>query len=343
MVSVKPEKTAKERTVGLFPVAAALIGNFFVLIIKSLAAIISGSSVLFSEAIHSFADTANQALLAIGLSRSRKKPDELFVYGYGNERFFWALISACGIFFIGAGVTVFRGITSFLTGHSIVAEPIIYFILSASFIIELATLLIAVRELKKKSEHKSIWHIINNGDPSTLAVLFEDSVAVLGVAIAFVSILLTELTGHNYWDATGSIVIGVLLGVVAITLIVKNRKYLIGATMPRHLSAEIISYLEADPAIEKVLDFKSTVLDIGVYRIKCEMEFNGHALLREIYPTSDLRKKFNQVKNDYEEFKKFYVEVADRIPRLVGRKIDEIEDRLKVKHPGIKYIDIEIN
>lgn len=327
----------------MFPVVAAIIGNFFVFVIKSLAAIMSGSSVLFSEAIHSFADTANQALLAIGLSRSRKKPDESFVYGYGNERFFWALISACGIFFIGAGVTIFRGITSFLTGHGIVAEPIIYFILAASFVIELATLLIAVRELKKKTEYKSIWQIINNGDPSTLAVLFEDSVAVLGVAIAFVSILLTELTGNNYWDATGSIVIGVLLGVVAVTLIAKNRKYLIGATMPRHLSTEIISYLEADPAIEKVLDFKSTVLDIGIYRIKCEMEFNGYALLKEIYPASDLRKKFNLVKNDYEEFKKFYVEVTDRVPRLVGRKIDEIEDRLKAKHPGVKYIDIEIN
>ena len=327
----------------MFPVAAALIGNFFVLIIKSLAAIISGSSVLFSEAIHSFADTANQTLLAIGLSRSRKKPDALFVYGYGNERFFWALISACGIFFIGSGVTIFRGITSFLTGHGIVAEPIVYVILFASFFIESATLIIAFRELRKKNERAGIWDIISSGDPSTLAVLFEDGVAVLGVMIAFVSILLTELTGRNYWDATGSIVIGALLGVVAIVLIVKNRRYLIGATMPKNLSTEIITYLEADPAIEKVLDFKSTVLDIGVYRIKCEMEFNGHALLREIYPTSDLRKKFNQVKNDYEEFKKFYVEVADRIPRLVGRRIDEIEDRLKTKHPGIKYIDIEIN
>ncbi|MDP2648499.1 MAG: cation transporter, partial [bacterium] len=92
------------QTAGFVPVALAIAGNAFVTVIKFAAALASGSSVMLSEAVHSTADTLNQVLLLIGLRRSLKKPDEEFEYGYGNERFFWALISACGVFFVGAGV-----------------------------------------------------------------------------------------------------------------------------------------------------------------------------------------------------------------------------------------------
>src|SRR3989338_10661779 len=95
---------------GLFPVVAALLGNTLVTVIKAAAAFVSGSSALFGEAVHSFADTLNQVLLLIGIVRSRKKPDRAFHYGYCSERFFWALISACGVFFIGAGVTIYHGL-----------------------------------------------------------------------------------------------------------------------------------------------------------------------------------------------------------------------------------------
>ena len=100
-----------QSTIGFRPVAAAVIGNTIVTIIKFFAASVSGSSSMFSEAIHSLADTANQILLLIGLRRSLKKADDNFEYGYGNELSFWALISACGIFFVGAGVTAYHGIT----------------------------------------------------------------------------------------------------------------------------------------------------------------------------------------------------------------------------------------
>jgi zinc transporter 9 len=96
-------------TQGFVPVLAALAGNTIVTIIKAMAASVSGSSALFSEAIHSFADTLNQVLLLIGLRRSLKRPDEEYVYGYGNERFFFALLSACGIFFIGPVLPLIMG------------------------------------------------------------------------------------------------------------------------------------------------------------------------------------------------------------------------------------------
>lgn len=332
-----------QKTFGLIPVIAALTGNTVVTLIKFVAAFISGSSALFSEAIHSFADTSNQILLLIGLKRSKKKPDDEFIYGYGNERFFWALVSACCIFFIGAGVTTYKGITAIIEPEPIFFAPIIFVILAVSFVIESYTLYLAVRELRKIYPELTWTERVKEGDPSTLAVFFEDGLAVIGVVVAATSLLLTKYTGNHIYDAIGSIVIGVSLGVVALILIIKNRTYLVGKQIPGDLQEKIIAKLQSEPAIEKVLDFKSNTLDIGIYRIKCEIEFNGMVLLKEILENSSLEDQYEEVKDDYEEFKRFLFDYADRIPRLVGRKIDEIETELKKENPGIKYIDIEIN
>lgn len=332
-----------QSTSGLIPVIAALSGNVAVTIIKFIAAFISGSSALFSEAVHSFADTTNQVLLLIGLKRSKKLPDEVYIYGYGNERFFWALVSACCIFFIGAGITTYKGINAIIHPEEIIFQPIIFIILAVSFIIESYTFYLAAKELKKIYPSLSWSERMKEGDPSTLAVFFEDGLAVIGVAIAAISLVLAKTTGNHIYDALGSIIIGISLGIVALILIIKNRTFIVGKQIPANLQEKIIERLQDDPAIERVIDFKSTVLDIGIYRIKCEIEFNGTVLLKEIIKTDSLEDQYDEIKDNYEEFKKFCVYFADRIPRLVGRKIDEIEEDLKRENPGVKYIDIEIN
>ncbi len=325
------------------PVVAALIGNAVVAAIKAAVAFVSGSSAMFSEAVHSFADTANQALLLIGLKRSRKKADKGFGYGYGRERFFWALISACGIFFVGAGVTVYHGIAVLLHPAPIQIDTALFLVLFASFCIELWTLFIALRSLIKMFPDASWSERFSDADPATLAVCLEDGVAVIGVIIAAVSVVTSYYTGNVLWDALGSIVIGCLLGGIAILLIIKNRSYLIGRAIPEELKDEIIELLVADPAIEKVIDFKSAVLDIGVYRIKCEIEMNGPALLKEAYQHASLKDEFDKVHGDFEEFKRFCVNYADRIPRLIGKHIDKVEAKLMRKFPAVRHIDIEIN
>lgn len=329
---------------GFFSVLAALIGNAIVAVIKFAAAFISGSSAMFSEAIHSVADTLNQSFLLVGIIRSRKKADDEFSYGYGNERFFWALISACGIFFIGAGVTTYHGIVTLLEPHQLEYHPIVFIVLFISFVIESITLYVAVAELRKRHNHKhSLIKFFHESDPSTLAVVLEDGVAVLGIFIAAASIGLTMYTGNQIFDSIGSIVIGVLLGCVAILLIYKNKKYLIGHAIPEELEEEIIELLEKDPAIEKVIDFKSSVLDVGIYRVKCEIEFNGNALLKELSKGYPLREAYEDVKGDYEEFKKFVADYTDRVPRLVGKRIDDVEKTIEAKYPSVRHIDIELN
>ena len=144
-----------KRTTGLVPVAAAFIGNLVVTLIKAGAAAASGSSVMFSEAIHSLADTLNQLLLLIGVERSFKKSNERFGYGYGRERFFWALLSAVGIFFIGAGLTLYKGIYAILYPHEIEISALVFGVLGASFLIESLTFWIAMNGLKKTYPHET--------------------------------------------------------------------------------------------------------------------------------------------------------------------------------------------
>lgn len=342
-MSLPAHSSGSAHSSGFWPVAAAFLGNAIVFTGKLLGFLVSGSSAMFSEAIHSFADTANQSLLLVGLKRSRLAPSLEYPYGHGRERYIWALISACGIFFVGAGVTVYHGLASLW--H----PSVFYFsfwpvlILVASFLIESFTLGLALRALRQGHPRWRWSKILKSGDPTTLAVVYEDGLAVFGVIIALIAYLLTEFTGNQHWDAGGSILIGLLLGVAAVVLINKNRHYLVTTSIPREMEEEVKEILLADPTIEKVLDFKSAVLDVDKYLIKCDVEFNAAAMIKYLEKHHFLSNEYKEIQHDYEEYMKFCVEYMDRVPRLVGRKIDDIEKRIRERFPEIVFIDIEIN
>jgi zinc transporter 9 len=332
-----------QRIAGIVPVLLALAGNLVITLMKFAGFLASGSGALFSEAIHSLADTLNQTLLLIGVKSSRRNADREFSYGYGKERFFWALISACGIFFLGAGVTIYHGIELLLSQEEPHISGFLFVILFVSLVVESCTFAAAAWELKTRYPKKNIKEILRSGDPATIAVLYEDGVAVLGVIVALISITLTHLTGSAVWDAFGSIAIGCLLGGVAVALVRKNRKYLIGVTIPEEVRKRVIDIIESDSAIDRVIDFKSSVLDIGSYHVKCEVEFNGSVLIKTALERNMLKEEFEAARTDYEGFLRFLVDYSDRIPRLMGLRIDEIEKRIQTAVPEIRHIDIEIN
>ncbi len=325
------------------PVIAALTGNIFIMIIKWIGFFMTGSGALFSEAVHSIADVVNQILLMVGIKKSQRPSDKGFHYGYGNERFFWALISACSIFFLGAGVTLYHGVMGLLHKEQLHISSLAFVILAISFVIESGTFFIAYRELQAHKKKGKWSNIFKYGDPATIAVLLEDFVAVLGVSVAFVSILLTKYTGNQYWDSFGSIIIALMLGAMAIVLININRGFLIRKSIPKEVEERVIEILEADPAIEKVLDFKSVIIDIGKYRVKCEVEINGSALMRKMYRKDALKNEFEEINGDYNEFLRFCVDYADRVPRMIGTRIDEVEKKISDEIPEVRHIDIEVN
>lgn len=303
----------------------------------------TGSGALFSEAVHSVADVFNQILLMVGIKKSQRPSDEDFHYGYSNERFFWALISACSIFFLGAGVTLYRGVTGLLDREDIHIGSVAFVILAISFVIEAGTFMIALRELRSKNKKRKWRETLEYGDPTTVAVLLEDAVAVLGVSIAFASILLSKITGNSHWDAIGSIFIGLLLGAMAIILININRGFLMRKSIPEETEELVIEILENNPAIEKVIDFKSVVIDVGTYHVKCEVEVNGSALMRNMYREKALKHEFEKIDGEYNEFLRFCVDYADRVPRMIGTLIDDVEKKIKEEIPEVRHIDIEVN
>lgn len=325
-------------------VTAALFGNIFVTIIKTVIAISSGSASMFAESVHSFADTLNQSLLLIGLKRSKKPADDSRGYGYGIERFFWSLISACGILFIGAGVTVYHSVESLLHNNINNISDFSYssiIVLCLAFLVEGTTLYIALRELR--GHHKFSKKLFTEADPVTLAVVYEDGAAVLGVLVALSAQFLMHLTGNNIYDSIGGIIVGLILGFLAIILIVKNHQYIIGKSLNKERTEEIIEFLLKDPCIENISEFKSVAIDINKYRIYTTVEWNGSPLYEEIYEAGDLKEEFHKIKDDFTEFTKLMFKTTDRIPRLVGSHIDKIEKMIREEFPEIVYVDIEIN
>ncbi len=306
-------------------VKLAILGNSFVCLIKFIVAFYGGSAAMFAEAVHSLADTANQALLWIGIKRSKIGPSKDFPFGRGQERFVWGLISACGIFFVGAGVTIYHGIDGLLHPRPAEINKWTVIVLSISFIIESATLIIA-------------WLDRKEADTANLAVLLEDSAAVLGVIVASIAIFLTEYTHNIYWDSYGSIVVGIILAVIAIALIRENLLYLSEKASPDELQQEVRAIIEELPLVEDIKDLRMIILTPDEHVLRAEVEINGYLLVREM--EESLREDFEEV-NDFGDFLQFCAAFANRVTRTVGAKIDEMETTLKKKAKYLKYVDIK--
>lgn len=331
------------KTHGTTSVLYALAGNITIACLKLFGFILSNSSSLFAEAVHSFADSANQFLLYIGIRRSVRKADDRFAYGYGGERFFWALVSACGVLFVGAGITAYHGIHAVIAHEEIVFSTLSFWILGASFVIESFTLYKAIDELRKSNKGMTFQRSLAVGDPITVAVVYEDTAAVIGVVVAFVGILLTQITGNPFFDGIAALFIAGILATIAVVLINKNRQFLLRKSVPLETRTAIIGFLEDQDCIDAVIDFKSSILDVGKYHIKCEVEWNTTGILNDIKRDETLTELHKRVSSDFTEFKKLLVDEAERIPRLIGREIDAIEKRIIDEFPEVAHIDIEIN
>ena len=242
-------------------VVTALVGNSFVMIIKLVAFLLSGSGSMLSEAIHSAADTGNQLLLFVGLRRGEKAPDDRFHYGYGGERFVFGILSAAGIFFIGCGITIYHGIHSLLAPSTPQLTTSTFVVLGISGLIEGSVLGLAVRAvLAERGEMGFLRYVRERADPATVAILLEDGAAVLGLIIASVGIVMAYLTGNPIWDTAGSLIIGVILGGVAFYLVRENRELLLGRAVPGIIE-------ETFTTIVVYPDWNARVDDAGDYEL----------------------------------------------------------------------------
>ncbi|HEY9009952.1 MAG TPA: cation diffusion facilitator family transporter [Devosia sp.] len=234
-------------------VYAALVGNGLIAITKFVAAAWTGSSAMLSEGVHSLVDTGNELLLLYGLHRAERPPDTGHPFGHGRELYFWSFVVALLIFALGAGVSLYEGVIHILDPEPIENPTVNYIVLGLSVVFEGVSWWVAFKEFgKEKGRLGYVAAIKRSKDPTTFTVLVEDSVALLGLLIAFVSIFAAQITGIHELDGVGSIGIGLLLAGTAIFLARESKNLLIGEPALPELQRAIVAIAAADPAIRKV-------------------------------------------------------------------------------------------
>ncbi len=214
---------------------AALAGNTLIAITKFIAASITGSSAMFSEAIHSVVDTGNQCLLLYGLKRSRKPADARHPFGYSMELYFWTFVVAILIFSLGSGFSIYEGVNKLQNLQEIRKPVVNYIVLGFAMLFEGASWIVAFHEFRKtKGALSYIKAVQRSKDPTVFTVLFEDSAAMLGLTAALIGVSLSHLTGNPVFDALASIAIGIILACTAAVLAYESKGLLIGeAARPR--------------------------------------------------------------------------------------------------------------
>ncbi len=317
-----------------------MIGNAVVAVAKFVAFAMTGSGSILSEAIHSVADVMNQALLYLGVIKSSKSADSTYQYGYGRERFVWSLMSAVGIFFLGCGVSLYHGIHSFIHPNESTGLAWAVGVLIFAFVVEALILFLAARALWSLKGAQSFFaYLKTDADPPAVAVLLEDAAACVGVLIALACISLSHWTGDPRWDAVGSILIGLLLGWVAIWLIARNRELLLGRAIPTEAEAKIREYLNTQPSIAEIVSLKSEIIDTETYDLQLGLRFNSLYLADlNRHSIQSAWNKGLQTESDLDNFAKQY---TDDIVRTLGREVDRIEIGIQELVPKLKYIDIE--
>lgn len=209
---------------------AALAGNFLIAVTKFGASVITGSSAMFSEAVHSLVDTGNQGLLLYGIKRAGKPADDQHPFGYGMELYFWTFVVAVLIFGVGAGISMFEGISKLSSPHIVTDPTINYIVLALALVFEGAAWWIAFKEFRtqKRSDHSYLTSVRRSKDPTVFTVLFEDSAAMLGLIVAGLGIFLADRLHLPILDAVASIVIGVILAMTAALLAFESKGLLLG-------------------------------------------------------------------------------------------------------------------
>ncbi|WP_213815095.1 cation diffusion facilitator family transporter [Glaciihabitans sp. dw_435] len=236
-------------------VIIAFGANLAVAVAKTIAGVLTGSASIVAEAAHSWADTGNEIFLLVADRRGAGQRDAEHPLGYGRESYFWSTIAAFGLFTAGAVVAVYHGVQELLNPEPATDFWVAYLVLALSAVLEGISFRQAFRQARASARETgvgTIEHVLGSSN-STLRVVFaEDSAALIGLAIAFIGVLLHQLTGDSLYDALGSILVGLLLGVVAIVLIDRNRRFLVGQEVSGDIDVVVLKILLARSDISRV-------------------------------------------------------------------------------------------
>ena len=230
-------------------VYGALTANLCIAAAKFIAAALSGSSAMLSEAIHSVVDSGNELVLLLGIKRSQRPADEAHPYGHGKELFFWSLVVAMLIFGVGGGMSMYEGITRLLHGAERRSAFWSYIVLAVAFLFEGSSFFIARHHLKRR-KGQNLWRAIRaSTDPSVFAVSIEDGAAITGLLLAFCGVFLSHELHVRHADAIASIAIGLLLAATAVFLAFESAGLIVGESARPDVVASIRALAEREPLV----------------------------------------------------------------------------------------------
>lgn len=312
--------------------------------------------------MHSLADIVNQLLLRAGVRQSRRPPTAEHPFGFGREKYIYALMSAVGVFCVGTGASIVHGIQALFDPPALEHMGYSLGVLTLAGLGEVYSLRVALSSMRKSANEtgQNIWSFMMHGrDPTTAAILAEDAGAVAGLGIAGLATYLTWLTGNPMYDAVGSISVGCLMGIIAVALIRNNKKFLIGQSMHPDMHRLIVEKLRKDPMVLGVVDPKSEEIGDGIFRFKAEIQWSsdkivskylkmrakndGHkpslyAAIQSACLPPDMNPDADALQNamDLALF-----EVGRGVIRTMGEEVDRLEEELKHMVPGLVYVDLE--
>ena len=297
----------------MLAVIGALFANAVIAVLKLIAAVVTGSSGMMAEALHSVADTTNQIFLLLGLRFYKRPASDKHPFGYGKERFFWSFIAAIFIFGVGATYAIYEGIVKLTHPHAPTNLGWAYVVLALSFLLESGSICLALYQEVKEAHHEGLSfreYLRDSKDPTAKTVLFEDSAALIGIIIAALGLVLTEYqvggSAGAYWDGVASILIGLVLAFVAFALARTSRGLLLGEAANSKVLAAIKQAIESHPNVERVVEL------LTMHLAPKQILINAHVQMRPNLVTGDIEKS-----------------------------IAEIEDRIKRAEPKVEMIFLE--
>jgi cation diffusion facilitator family transporter len=270
----------KNETNSLRAVLFALGGNLTIAVIKYIVSVISGSSAMLAEAIHSLADTTNQIFLLIGRKRSGKSADELHSLGYGKEEYFWGFLVAVLLFFLGGCFSVYEAVHKFMNPEPIGNYVYIFIVLFAAMIIEYKSFSVAFKEFRKTSPKGLIKPLKDSTDTNLFVILTEDFSALTGLTIVLITTLLSLI--NPFFDVVGTFLVGSLLITMSYLLANELRKLMVGESIPREVRNDVRSIVRKYSVIKHINNIRSMYIGnnnfILLISVDVEDFSRGHAI-----------------------------------------------------------------
>ncbi|MCH7790633.1 MAG: cation diffusion facilitator family transporter [Acidobacteria bacterium] len=257
-------------------IIAAFFANLGIAITKFVGFFVTGSSSMLAEAVHSCADTGNQALLILGTKRAKHAPTSMHPFGFGRERYFWSFIVALVLFTLGSGFAVFEGVDKIRHPHEINSLGWAVGILIFGLILEGWSFRTAVQEANRVRGRSSWTQFIRNSKtPELPVVLLEDFGALIGLLIALTALLLAHFTEDAVWDGIGTLLIGLLLGAIAFVLAVEMKSLLLGESATPQMLDKIVAAIESQPEVGRIIHLKTQHIGPDELLVGAKISFQG--------------------------------------------------------------------